>query len=123
MRVSFEPDDIAALDRAREVRIETQARGGDVHRTIIWIVVDDDRVFVRSHRGETARWYREALANPAVAIHVERRRIPATAIPATDPDSIERTSGALLKKYEGDPSARSMVRDEILGTTLRLEPA
>jgi hypothetical protein len=121
--VSFEPDDLAAIDAAKTVRIETQAPGGALHRTIIWAVVDDGRVFVRSHRGATARWYREAVANPAVAIHVGRRRVAATAIPATDPDSVERTSAALLAKYEGDPSARSMVRDEILATTLRIEPA
>jgi hypothetical protein len=121
--VSFEPDDLAAIDTARTVRIETQAPGGIVHRTTIWAVVDDGRVFIRSHQGATARWYREALENPAVAIHVSRRRLPATAIPATDPDSVERTSAGLLSKYDGDPSARSMVRDEILGTTLRLEPA
>jgi hypothetical protein len=28
----------------------------------------------------------------------------------------------LERKYEGDPATRSMVRDEILITTLRLDP-
>ena len=121
--MTFSADDLAAIADATKVRIETQAPGRPVHRTIIWIVVDDGRAFVRSHRGPRARWYREALANPAVAIHVAGRRIPATAIPADDPDSIERTSAALLKKYRGDPAATSMVREEILATTLRLEPA
>jgi hypothetical protein len=121
--VSFEPDDLAVLAETLEVRIETQAPDGPAHRTIIWVVVDDERVFIRSHRGPGARWYREALANPAVAVHVDGRRIPATAIPADDPDSLERASAALLKKYVADPAARSMVRPEILGTTLRLEPA
>ena len=121
--MSFDIDDLAAIDRAKEVRIETQAPDGPVHRTIIWAVVNDDRVFVRSWRGATARWYREALANPAVALHVDGRRIPATAIPADDPDSIERASTGLQSKYVGDPSTPAMVREEILGTTLRLEPA
>ncbi len=119
----FEPEILERLARARTIRLETRASDGPVHRAIIWAVVHEDRVFVRSWRGATARWYREALANPAVAIHVGRERLPATAIPAADPDSIERCSVALLEKYAGDPSTDSMVRADILETTLRLEPA
>ena len=69
--MSFEPDDLQRLAAAEEVEIETQAPDGPVHRTIIWVVVDDTEVFVRSVRGHPARWFREASANPAVALHVE----------------------------------------------------
>jgi hypothetical protein len=43
-------------------------------------------------------------------------------VPATDADSVARVSAALERKYDGDPAAKSMVRDEILDTTLRLDP-
>jgi hypothetical protein len=86
------------------------------------VVVDEDgNTFVRSYRGSTARCYREALANPGVALHVDGRRLPATAIPATDPDSIERTSAGFLAKYRDDPATRSMA-EKFHDTTLRLEP-
>jgi hypothetical protein len=119
----FSRDDLDAIDRAKEVRIETSA-GPDksVHKTIIWIVVDGEDVFVRSWRGVTARWYREALANPNIAIHVGKQRLPAKAVPAHDEDAVTRTSAALERKYAGDPATRSMLRDEILITTLRLDP-
>ena len=117
----FSPEDLAALDHAKEVRIETSGPDGTIHRTIVWIVVDGEDAFVRSWRGATARWYRETLANPNVAIEVAKRRLPARAIPATDRASIARTSDGLERKYEGDPATRSMVADEILDTTLRLE--
>lgn len=119
----FSRDDLDALDRAKEVRIETSA-GPDqeVHKTIIWIVVDGEDVFVRSWRGVTARWYREALANPEIALHVGNTRLAATAVPAHDDDAVRRTSAALERKYEGDPATRSMLRDEILITTMRLDP-
>jgi hypothetical protein len=120
--VAFPPEDLERIEAARTVRIETQRPDGPVHLTTIWVVVDGDGVFVRSWRGAGARWYREALANSAVALHVRKHRIPATAVPATDPDSVERASAGLLRKYDGDPATASMVRDEILGTTLRLEP-
>ncbi|HSL77985.1 MAG TPA: nitroreductase/quinone reductase family protein [Candidatus Limnocylindrales bacterium] len=119
----FTHDELAALDQAKEVRIETSA-GPDqpIHKTIIWLVVDGEDVFVRSWRGVTARWYREALANPEIALHVGKQRLAATAVPAHDVDAVTRTSAALERKYAGDPSTRSMVRDEILITTLRIDP-
>jgi len=120
--MSFSPKDLESLDRAVEVDIETQPPDGPSNRVTIWAVVDDDRVFVRSWKGEDARWYREAQANPAVALHVDGQRLTATAIPATDPDSIQRTSDGFRRKYAGDPGAEAMCAEDILATTLRLEP-
>src|ERR1700675_805397 len=88
--MSFASDDLERIAQAIEVELETQAPDGPAHRVVIWIVVDGEDAFIRSYRGPGARWYREALANPAVALHVDGRRLTATAIPATDPDSIER---------------------------------
>jgi hypothetical protein len=120
----FSDDDLQAIDSAKEIEVETSAGpGAEIHTTIIWVVVDGEDVFVRSWRGVTARWYREALANPDIAIHVDGRRIEARAVPAHDPSSISRTSAALERKYAGDSATGSMVRDEILETTLRLDPA
>ncbi len=57
-----------------------------------------------------------------MAIHVNGERIPAVAVPANDPVSIERTSAAVSRKYAGDPSTPLMLREETLDTTLRLAP-
>jgi hypothetical protein len=121
--VSFEPGELAALDRASKIKLETQAPNGPIHRTTIWTVVDDDAVFIRSVRGEGGRWYREALANPAVSVLVDGLRVPATAIPAGDPDSIDRASDGYRRKYADDPAMGTMIRPEVLPSTLRLEPA
>ena len=119
----FSTDDLRAIDRAKEIEVETSAGpDSEVHRTITWVVVDGEDVFVRSWRGVTARWFREALANPNIAIHIDGRRVAARAVPARDPGSIARTSAGLVKKYDGDTATPSMVRDEILDTTLRLDP-
>jgi hypothetical protein len=120
--VSFPREDLALLGQTAEVEIETQAPAGPAHRTVVWIAVDGDDVFVRSYRGATARWYREALANPRVAILVDGRRLAATATSASDPASVERVSHALTEKYAGDPAVRAMVAPETLPTTLRLVP-
>jgi hypothetical protein len=117
----FSQDDLARIDSAKTLRIETSKPGGPVHSTIIWAVVDQGEVFVRSWRGAGARWYREALANPDVAIVVRKDRTVARAVPATDADSVARASAGLERKYAGDPAVGSMVREEILGTTLRID--
>ncbi len=83
--------------------------------------MDDGDVFVRSYRGPHARWYREALADPSVAVHVDGQRIPVNAVLGADPDPVERTSAGILRKYASDPAAKSMVQPELLDLTLRLE--
>jgi hypothetical protein len=115
--------DRADIEAAQEVRIETQAADGTAHRTIIWVVVEGGKVYIRSVNGATARWYREARQRPDVALHVSRRRIPFTAVPATDPASVAACSAGLTRKYRRSYSLASMLTPDILDTTLRLDPA
>jgi hypothetical protein len=120
----FPPDDLAVLGETEEIEIETRAASdASAHRTIIWIVTDGSDAFVRSVRGARGRWYREAVAHPDVVIHAGGRRLPARAVPASDPQSIERTNKGLRDKYEGVPGFREMLEPDVLDTTLRLDPA
>ena len=121
----FSADDAALMRDARTVEIETSTGPGmAAHRVIIWIVVDvDGRTFVRSWLGERGRWYRELVANPAGVVHVGERRIPVRARRA-DEAGIEACSRLLREKHRTSrASLQSMLRDEILHTTLELEPA
>jgi hypothetical protein len=120
--VRFDSETLQLLAATKEVRIETSRPGGPVHSTIIWIVVDGQDVFIRSFRGERGRWYREARANPEVAILSGERRIAATAVSATDADSVLRCSEGFQAKYPKSKSTPMMLADDILDTTLRLEP-
>lgn len=122
-RMRFEPGDLALLAETEEVQIETARPGGPPHRTIIWVVVEGEDAFIRSVNGSGARWYREALADPAVTIHVAGRGLRARAMPAIDPSSLQRTSDRLASKYADDPDLPSMLEPEIFDTTLRLIPA
>jgi hypothetical protein len=126
MNDSFDPDILRLLDDTQEVRIETR-RDGDSpeHRTIIWVVVVEDEVFVRSVRGAKGRWYREISSNPEGALHVEEDRIPVRAAPATDEATVDAVSAAFRSKYQqsSPASTEAMVRPETLPTTLKLAPA
>jgi len=120
--VNLSATDRDLLATVEEVRIETQSASGDVHRTIIWVVVDGEDTYIRSVKGAGARWYREAVARPDVGLQVEERTtIPVRALPAADEASIGRCSEALSAKYARDPALRLMLRPNTLPTTLRLE--
>jgi hypothetical protein len=120
----FAPADLAALEAAEEIRIETRAAAdAPVPRTIIWAVTDGPDAFIRSVNGTSARWYREAIAHPELTVHAGATILQARAVPATDPDSIARTSAALVTKYTGIDGLKEMLVPDVFDATLRLEPA
>ncbi|MEO5705385.1 MAG: DUF2255 family protein, partial [Candidatus Limnocylindrales bacterium] len=97
--MSFSESDLAVLAATQEIEIETRAADGTVHRTIVWPVVRADEVYLRSFKGPAGRWYREALEDPAVALHVGGRRLAGQAIHAPDATSVDACSDALREKY------------------------
>ncbi len=121
--MTFGESDLAALAAAKEIKIETRSPAGTEHRTIIWVAEQDGAVYVRSVRGSGARWYREATNGAPVAVHVDGRRLPVSIERATDPSSIEACSDGLRAKYRRSYSLQSMLVDDVLDTTLRVEPA
>jgi hypothetical protein len=123
MLQQFDENVLDQLAKTEEIHIETHSATGRTHRTIIWVMVVDDEVYVRSVRGRNGRWYQEIVANPQGAIIVDGQHLAVHAVPVTDEAVISRVSDEVLRKYRRSPSARSMVRAETLPTTLQLEPA
>src|SRR5207302_260865 len=122
LAMAFRPQDLHDFDIAREIRIETHTPEHSTRSTIIWVVVDNGQIFVRSVRGERGVWYKEALATPAVTIDDRGRRLEATAVPVHDADSIRRVSEALQRKYARDEGLAEMLEASSLDATFRLEP-
>lgn len=121
--MSFPEPDLAALAAAEEIEIETRATDGTAHRAIVWPLVRDGVAYLRSYKGRSGRWYREALADPAVALLVDGRRLEARAAHAPDAASIEACSEALREKYRASYSLAAMLAPDVLPATVRLEPA
>jgi hypothetical protein len=117
---NFDADTLRALRDVREVRIRT-----DKHlrsAVVIWVVVADDEVFVRSWLGAKGSWYRDLASGGLATLEFDERRLKVQAIPASEPDAVARASREFLRKYQPSTHAQEMVRSEILPTTLRLEP-
>jgi hypothetical protein len=112
---------LGSLHEANQVRIRTRSDRG-TFKTIIWIVVVDGVVYVRSVRGEGGRWYQRALADQQVGILLDGDEIEFRAVHVDDPAEIEAVSDALRDKYPPGGSLDAMIQDEVLGTTMRLDP-
>jgi hypothetical protein len=122
--MTFEPGFADRVAAAREVEIETRRRSGQSVRTIIWVVADGGRVYVRSVLAGKGQWFRRLQADPTGVLHLGGHAVPVRAVPVEDPAEVERVSAALRRKYaqQADSLAR-MLEPETLPTTLRLEPA
>jgi hypothetical protein len=116
----FDAETLRELRDLQEVAIRTQKHPGSA--VVIWIVVADDEVFVRSFRGPRGRWYRDIAAGGPATLEVRGRAVPVQAIPAAGADAVARVSRAFLSKYGASSYAQAMVQPATLPTTLRLEP-
>jgi hypothetical protein len=117
----FEKATLEWLRNNKEVTLRT-ARHPDTN-VIIWVVVAaDDAVYVRSVKGVQGRWYRDLASDGRATLQVSGQTIPVQAIEATDDASVAQTSEAFREKYRRSSYVGSIVRAEVLSTTLRLEP-
>ena len=117
---NFDADTLRELRDVQEIAIRTEKHPKSA--VVIWVVVADGEVFVRSVRGSKGRWYRDLAAGGPATLVFAGRQLAVQALPASDADSIARASREYLRKYQPSPYAQAMLKSEILSTTLRLEP-
>ena len=123
MSAAFAADVLKRFDATKVVEIETVSPKGTKHSVKIWIVVVDGIPYVRSVRGPRGRWYRELLARGEGAIVAGGKRTPVKAKHDKSKAAIDGTSEALRRKYKtSGASLASMLRADVLDTTVRLEP-
>jgi hypothetical protein len=116
----FDADTLRELRDMQEVRIRTKKHPESA--VVIWVVVADGEVFVRSWLGAKGRWYRDLAAGGPATLQFAGRRLAVQAFPASDQDAVARVSHEFLRKYQRSSHAQEMVRSETLPTTLRLQP-
>ncbi len=116
----FDADILRELRDLHEVAIRTEKHPNSA--VVIWVVVADDAVFVRSVRGSKGRWYRDIATGESATLEFDGRGLAVQAFPVSDADAVARVSSEYLRKYQPSPYAQSVVRAEVLPTTLRLEP-
>jgi deazaflavin-dependent oxidoreductase (nitroreductase family) len=96
---SFSADVLDAAARERESAITTRGRKtGNLHRTVLWVWGDGQRLFVRSGGGPGRDWPRNFIARPEGVLHVGGHDVP---VRARRLDTVEARSvnGLVVRKY------------------------
>jgi hypothetical protein len=117
---NFDADTLRELRDVQEVAIRTERHPRTA--VVIWVVVAEDEVFVRSWRGAKGRWFRDLAAGGSATLEFAGRRLAVQGLPASDQAAVARASREFLSKYQRSTHAQEMVRCETLPTTLRLVP-
>ena len=86
----FDPPTLGELRDVQEVAIRTEKHPKSA--VVIWVVVADDEVFVRSWLGAKGRWYRDLATGGPATLEFAGCRLAVQAIPASDPEAVARAS-------------------------------
>ena len=119
----FSDDILIVLRQSKGLRIRA---GTGSHRFIgIWVVVVNDRVFVRSWSVNPRGWYRTFLEEPRGTVQIADREIAVRTVRTRDKRVRDAVDRAYLDKYN-TPGAIKYARDlgtaQSRATTLELRP-
>ena len=118
------PDEVLAILRqAKGLGIRA---GKSQHRFVgIWVVMVEDRVFVRSWSVEPNGWYRKFLKEPRGTIKVAGQEITVRAVRIRDKRMRDAIDRAYLEKYNTPGTlkyARDLGQTKSRATTTELRP-
>ena len=100
---SFPKDVVDAIDKSKILGI----RAGSEHRFIgLWVVVVEDRVFVRSWSMKPDGWHRAFLKNPIGAMTVATDEFAVKAVQTRSARLRDLVSKAYAEKYNTKASAK-----------------
>lgn len=94
----FDADTLRELRDFQEVAIRTERHPDNA--VVIWVVVADEEIFVRSVGGSKGRRYRDLATGGSATLEFAGRQVEVRAFPANDADSIARASREYLRKYQ-----------------------
>ena len=121
----WQPDTLAAIDRADDLKIAPYHPDMTTTGTPTWIweVVVDGRLYVRAYSGPRSRWYQAAIKQQAGEIHaagaVHRVRFAAV----NDAALQDKIDAAYRAKYPTSPYTATMIRSPARDATVEITPA
>lgn len=115
-------DDLAALADEGEITVAAHRRDGTLRSPrIVWHVVVDDGLYIRSVRGTDGAWFRGVQRTGTGQIALRGEATEVTFTPdSTHDDAIDR---AYRDKYGTGSPVRAITSATARATTLRVDPA
>jgi hypothetical protein len=115
------PDDLAAIDGDGELHVAARRPDGTLHTPrIVWHVVVDGHLFIRSVRGEDGAWYRGVRRTGTGEIDAGGVRADVTFTPDDARDAA--IDLAYHAKYGDGSAVTSITSPTATATTLRVDP-
>ncbi|WP_163544098.1 DUF2255 family protein [Occultella kanbiaonis] len=118
----FNPTDLAAIDGDGELHVAAHRTDGSLRNSrIVWHVVVDGALYLRSVRGQEGAWYRGVQRTgtgviDAGGVHAE--------VTFTRDDSHDPAIDAAYRaKYGGGSAVAAITNAVATATTLRVDPA
>jgi len=118
---TWDPDQLTAIDRDGELRVAPDRPDGSRQAPrIIWHVVVDGALFVRSAYGADGAWYRAALRTGTGSIDAGGVVADVTFTPDDAHD--DAIDAAYRAKYGTGSAVQSITSSTATPTTLRVDP-
>lgn len=87
----------------------------------IWVVVHDNKVYLRAGKGKDSKWYKAGLKNGG-AIEFNGQNHAVKYVAVTDTKEIKAVTQAYRDKYHGQYPIDMMVSDKCAAATVELLP-
>ncbi|HEY3557968.1 MAG TPA: DUF2255 family protein [Kribbella sp.] len=114
-------EELQSLARIGEIRVAGRRQDGSLRTlTIVWHVVVDGNLYVRSVRGIEGSWYKGVLHHHEGAISWDGKTRDVTYIPDSTAD--DQLDAAYFDKYGNGSPTQAITNPTAKATTLRVEP-
>lgn len=114
-------EELQSLERIGEIRVAGRRKDASLRTlTIVWHVVVDGNLYVRSVRGVEGSWYKGVIHHHEGAISWNNTTREVTYIPDSTADA--QIDAAYLAKYGDGSPTRAITNPAAKATTLRIEP-
>jgi hypothetical protein len=117
-------DELTGIGRAEELQISPRRGDGALRKPVtVWVVRNDDSLYVRSVKGRTAAWFRGVQETHEGRIRAGSLEKDVTFVDAAHDidDEVDAAYRAKYRRYAGS-ILNSVLTPEARSTTLKLEP-
>ena len=119
-------NDLESIVAAEELQLVTFKQDGTLRKPVtIWIVRVDDDLYIRSWRGPTGAWFRQAQQRPEGRIVAGGVTKDVTFVDASSDEALNnKIDAAYQSKYRRHSATyvRPMIAPQARATTLKLAP-
>lgn len=86
----------------------------------IWVVTNDDKVYLRAGKGKESKWYQSGIKKGG-SIELDGQTFDIDYVPVDDPAEISAVTEAYLKKYHDQYPIDMMISDKCADATVELK--